>query len=199
MFDLKIKYFANGEIEKLKARLLINGKDEWLTIEETFSPCAYKETLLFFIALAIFFGLPLHEMDIVAAFLYSILETPVYCRMPPEFRDENGEYIYWVLFKSLYGMRRAPRNFYDHLISILKAAGYLCAPFDNCVFYKIPNGELFILVLWVDNIYYFSTCPQLIVEFEAMMKTHFEITKSDEASNILGMVCQPNNDHSKTL
>ena len=199
MIDLKIKYFPNGDIEKLKARLLANGSLEWITDEDLYSPTASKETLLFIIALAVFLGLPLHEMDIVGAFLYSTLSIPVYCRLPSEFKDQHGHSIYWLLLKSLYGMRRAPRNFYDHLIAILKAAGYICAPFDNCVFYKLFNGELFVLVMWVDNIYYFSTTSQLSADFERIMADNFQITKSDEASNILGMVCQSNDDSSKTL
>ena len=90
MFDLKIKYFSTGKIEKLKARLLVNGKDEVLTDEILYSPCANKETLLFLIALAIFLGYKLHEIDIVGAFLYSILDKSVYCRLPSEFRDAKG-------------------------------------------------------------------------------------------------------------
>ena len=96
-------------------------------------------------------------------------------------------------------MRRAPRNFYDLLIAVLKKEGYTIAPFDNCVFFKLTNGDLFVMVIWVDNIYYFATHQQLIDEFEATMTRNFDITKNDEATNILGMTCQSNNDNSKTL
>ena len=92
-------------------------------------------------------------------------------------------------------MRRAPRNFYDHLVSVLKAAGYTIAPFDNCVFFKLTNGDLFVMVMWVDNIYYFATNQALLNEFESTMQEAFKITKSDETSNILGMSCQSNNDN----
>ena len=65
--------------------------------------------------------------------------------------------------------------------------------------YKISAGQLFLLVMWVDNIYYFATTSQLSTDFETIMESNFQITKSDEATNLLGMVCQHNFDKSKTL
>ena len=62
-----------------------------------------KETLLAFLHSSL--GPPrhilIHEMHNVVVFLYSKLEEPVYCKLPPECRDVRGNFIYWKLLKAL--------------------------------------------------------------------------------------------------
>jgi hypothetical protein len=199
MLDLKIKRLSTGEIEKLKARLLLDGSKEWPSDEELFSPTASKETILFLIALGVLLGLQIHEMDITGAFLYSVLTEPVYCRLPTQFRDENDDFIYWKLKKSLYGMRRAPRNFFDHMVGVLIKGKYQQSVFDRCCFHLQQGSDLFIVAFWEDNMYYFATNNHLTVDFEIFMAENFKITKNDEAAHILGMHSQSNFDGSKTM
>ena len=199
MLDLKIKRLSTGEIEKLKARLLADGSKEWPSDEELFSPTASKETILFLIALGVLLGLQIHEMDITGAFLYSFLDEPVYCRLPTQFRDENGDFVYWKLRKSLYGMRRSPRRFFDTMVNTLIRGNYKQSVFDRCCFHLTQGPDLFIVAFWVDNMYYFATNNRLIVDFEKFMAENFKITKNDEAEHILGMHSQSNSDGSKTM
>jgi hypothetical protein len=200
IMNLSTKRYSSGDIEKLKARLLLLGNHEWETFEETFSPTAAKETLLFFIALLVLLGIPIHEMDIVAAFLYSELEEPVYCRLPPECRDAHGNFIYWKLLKALYGMRRAPRLFFETFTSKMIEGAYVQTPFDTCMFSKFAiDGHFILIAFHVDNIYYGATNPALADEFDLFMASNFRITRNDTAANILGMMREINEDQSSTL
>jgi len=198
--DLKTKRLPTGEVDKLKARLLALGNLEKLRLEETFAPQVNKETLFFLMALFILLGIDIHEMDIVGAFLYSKLEEPVYARLPAEFKDSFGNWVYWKLVKALYGLRRAPRKFFDTLTAALLEGKYLQTPFDTCLFMKSSDEGHFILIFFhVDNIYYGSTSPELRLDFETLMETQFQITKTDSTSNILGILREVNEDRSNTL
>ena len=128
-----------------------------------------------------------------------MLHEPVYCRLPSQFRDANGCFIFWKLLKSLYGMRRAPRNFFDTLVTVLLKGGYVQSIFDKCLFHLIFGDHLFILVFWVDNMYYFATDNQMIIDFERILKENFKITTDNDTDRILGMQTQSNTDGSKTI
>ena len=199
MMDCKIKIFPDGTVEKKKGRLLVDGSKERQSLEETYSPTALKDTILFFVCVAILLSLFIHEADVEGAFLYSVLHEPVYCRLPSQFRDANGCFIFWKLLKSLYGMRRAPRNFFDTLVTVLLKGGYAQSIFDKCLFHLIIGDHLFILVFWVDNMYYFATDNQMIIDFERILKENFKITTDNDTDRILGMQTQSNTDGSKTI
>ena len=201
IMDLKTKRLPTGVLDKLKARLLVLGDQELLSLVSTFAPNVDKQTLFFMLMLLILLGIDIHEMDIVGAFLYSKLEEPVYVRLPSQFRDAQGNWIYWKLLKALYGMRRAPLHFFVTLCTALIAGHYVQSPFDTCLFTKFSDDGHFIVIFFhVDNIYYGATSKELLVEFETFMELTFKITKTDSTANILGMLREINvEDSSSTL
>ena len=75
-----IKYKANGEIDKYKARLITNGfsHKEGIDYEETFSPIAHWNTIKVMLALVAQNGWKVHQMDVKSAFLNGDLQEDVY-------------------------------------------------------------------------------------------------------------------------
>src|SRR4051812_6232892 len=72
----KIKYDPNNQIIKHKARLVAQGFSqlEGIDFNETFSPVLKSSSLRVLLAFATYFGLAIHQMDVVTAFLNGFLQ-----------------------------------------------------------------------------------------------------------------------------
>ena len=82
----KIKYKADGTLEKYKARLVAKGYvQQGVDYEETFAPIAKMNTIRTVLALATYNNWEIEQMDIKSAFLKSILEEEVYVTQPRGF------------------------------------------------------------------------------------------------------------------
>ena len=83
----RIKYKANGDIDKYKARLVAKGfaHKEGIDYEENFAPTTKWNTIRIVLALAAQNGWKVHQMDVKSAFLNGDLKEDVYMNQPPDF------------------------------------------------------------------------------------------------------------------
>jgi len=80
-----VKYNSDGAIQRLKARLVIQGDNqvEDLDYNETFMPVAKMTSVRCFLSVAVSKGCELHQMDVNSAFLRGDLEEEVFMALPP--------------------------------------------------------------------------------------------------------------------
>ena len=108
---------------------------------ETFSPVAKMTTVRSLLSLAVSKGWELYQTDVHSAFLHGDLNEEIFMRPPPGFRPSNPNLV-CKLRKLLYGLRRAPRQWFFKLASALQDNGFRQSPLDHSLF-VYHNGDQF--------------------------------------------------------
>lgn len=98
----KIKFRADGSLERFKARLVakVYNQKHGIDYEETFSPVAKMTTVRCLLAIVASHKWVIHQLNINNAFLHRDLHEEVYMRMPE--RIPNPKNKVCLLKKNLY-------------------------------------------------------------------------------------------------
>jgi hypothetical protein len=117
----KQKQGADGSILKCKARLVARGFEQrqGLDYEETFAPVVKWGTLRTILALAAQRHYPIYHLDVKTTFLHGHLSEEVYTLQPQGYEAPGKEHLVCRLNKALYGLRQAPRAWYERIDSLL--------------------------------------------------------------------------------
>nr|GEY40259.1 hypothetical protein [Tanacetum cinerariifolium] len=109
-----------------KSRLVAKGysQKEGVDFEESFAPVARLEVVQLFIAYAAYKSFTVYQMDVKIAFIYGPLEEEVYVNQPGGFVDPYHPDKVYRLKKALYGIKQAPRAWYDELSNFLVSKGF---------------------------------------------------------------------------
>ena len=183
------KMNEDGVIVRNKARLVAKGycQEEGIDFDETFAPVARLEAIRIFLAYAAFKDFKVYQMDVKSAFLNGLLEEEVYVEQPPGFLKDVGADKVYKLKKALYGLKQAPRAWYDTLSCFLLQCGFTKGLVDKTLF-RIKDGDHILLVqIYVDDIIFGSTNPDLCEKFSSLMKGKFEMSMMGELNYFLGL------------
>jgi hypothetical protein len=93
-----------------KAHLVSKGYSqvEGLDFGNTFAPITRLEAIRILLAIAVFKGFKLYQMDVKNAFLNGFIQEEVYVRQPPGFESPKYPDRVYNLLKTLYGLKQAP-------------------------------------------------------------------------------------------
>nr|GEW49561.1 putative ribonuclease H-like domain-containing protein [Tanacetum cinerariifolium] len=109
---------------------------------------------------ASFMGFIVYQMDVKSAFLYGTIDEEVYVMQPPRFQDPE---------------------FPDRVYKVEKAMGTI----DQTLFIRKHKGEFLLVQVYVDDIIFGSSNPQLCREFEALMHDKFQMSALGELTFFL--------------
>jgi hypothetical protein len=195
MWIMKVKFNADGTIDKFKVRLVAKGFRQrfGLDFHESFAPTLRTTTLRFLIALACRLGLEAHQMDVSTAFLIPTLEEEIYMRLPEQ--ESVREYLPSLttpgttvrLVKTLYGLVQSPAMFFKHLSAVLKKIGFDQSLHDPCLWLRRVDGTTTAAIgVWVDDCAIFA--PPLEVEaIKNSLRRHFAMTDGGKLSWFLSV------------
>ena len=130
----KVKYKADGSVERHKARLVTKGCSQkpGLDYEETFSPVAKYTSIRSLLAIANQLNLEVHQMDVSTAFLNGELEEEIYMSQPEGCVKEGEEGLVCKLNKSIYGLKQSSRCWFNTIDEFLENSGYTKSSSDPC-------------------------------------------------------------------
>ena len=124
----RVKYNPDGSVARFKARLVAQGFSQVPGIDftETFALTVRRKSLRIYLAICAFLGLIIDQVDIVEAYLESLLdnnEFPIYKKSPPGI-EQMRKGLHCRLLRSLYGLRQSGRLWNQNVIAFYKKIGF---------------------------------------------------------------------------
>ena len=167
---------------RAKSRIVAlgNHEDRVWTKSEKYAPVLRPDSLRLMVSLAVERHRTLKQGDCKNAFCQGILPDDEMTIVKPPIGDPDAvKDEYWLLKKTLYGLRRSPRHWYNKITAVLSSIGLKPNASDPCMFTgtlcdpdnpaaDLPSDPLTI-GLYVDDFVYFSENPAAERHFERLL------------------------------
>nr|GEV63522.1 ribonuclease H-like domain-containing protein [Tanacetum cinerariifolium] len=165
--DLELKYGGSSQARDsviknkhfmgdnwYKARLVANGRSQRQDIDcdETFSPVVKPTTIRIVLSLAVTRDWPIHQLDVKNAFFHGQLSETIYMHRPPGFVDSTNPDYVCHLQRSMYGIKQAPRAWFQRFASFITRVGFQHSKTDASLFVYHRGSDIAYLLLYVDDI-----------------------------------------------
>ncbi|GJV19998.1 retrovirus-related pol polyprotein from transposon TNT 1-94 [Tanacetum coccineum] len=190
----KVKLDKLGGILKNKAQLVAHGyrQEEGIDFEESFAPVARLQAIRIFLAFAAHMNMVVYQMDMKTAFLNGNLREEVYVSHPNGFVDPDNPNHVYKLNKSLYGLKQAPRAWYDMLSLFLISQDFSKGLVDPTLFIHREGKELLLVQIYVDDIIFAASTPELCDLFAKIMCSKFKMLTMGKISFFLRLQISQN-------
>ncbi|GJT44231.1 putative ribonuclease H-like domain-containing protein [Tanacetum coccineum] len=123
------------------------------------------------------------ERGVVVRNKASKIDEEVYVSQPPGFVDPKYPKKVYKVVKALYGLHQAAR--YATLSTFLLKNGYRRGTIDKTLFIKKDKHDIILVQVYVDDIIFGSTKKSWYDEFEALMKSRFQMSSMGELTFFL--------------
>ncbi|GKC31107.1 retrovirus-related pol polyprotein from transposon TNT 1-94 [Tanacetum coccineum] len=172
-----------------KARLVARGyrQEEGINFEESFYPVARLEAIRIFPVFAAHMNMVVYQMDVKTAFLNGNLQEEVYVSQPDGFVDPDNPNCVYKLKKALYGFKLAPYAWYDMLSSFMISQDFSKGSVDPTLFIRKEGKELLLVQVYVDDIIFAASTPELCDLFAKIMCSKFKMSRMGKISFFLGL------------
>ncbi len=187
-----IKYDGDGNPVRAKYQIVALGNldpNNW-SKQDCFAPVLSQFELRLLCAIAARQKCIPKTGDVTQAFCQSYLpKDEIYVLKPPNGCPFTPPKSYWKLKKTLYGLRRSPRHFYQLARKILLQIGLIQHPTSPCLFYgQLIDGQPPIyLGLYVDDFIYFSQSREVEEKFEKAFGDQIDTDFNGDIDYFLGI------------
>nr|GEV68680.1 hypothetical protein [Tanacetum cinerariifolium] len=161
----KKKRDEENTVIRNKSRLVAKGyaQKERVDFEESFAPVARLEAV----------------------------REEVYVNQPDGFVNPYHPDKVYRLKKALYGLKQAPRAWYDELSNFMVSKGFSKGFIDPTLFITKHRGDILWVQIYVDDIIFGFTNPNLSKRFEKLMHSKFVMSIMGELKFFLGIQIHP--------
>lgn len=136
-----IKKDENGQPKRCKYRIVVLGNldnHNW-SKTDCFAPVLSQPELRLLVDIAAGQKCIPKTGDVSQAFCQSVLpENEKYVLHPPPGCPRTPKNSYWRLLRTLYGLKRSPRHWYEKDKSVLESLGLKKLKNLSCIFYGTP-------------------------------------------------------------
>lgn len=190
----KVKYQPDGLVARYKVRLVAQGYSQIQGIDfnETFAPTVRLESLRIFLAISALFGLLIGLMDIVGAYLESLMgdnEMPIFMKLPPGIRDLRSirSGLVFQLLRSIYGLKQSGRLWNQKVITFFKTLGFTPLNADPSILTLGKFGEEIIMIsIYVDDFLLASNSPKALAWLKNAISNEYNVKDLGEVKTIIG-------------
>ena len=174
------------------------------TKQDCFAPVLSQMELHLLISIAAKLNVIPKTGDVSQAFIQSFLpNNETYLCCPPAGCPLTPPDSYWQLLKTLYGLRRSPRHWYELATKILKQVGFVQSTHAPCIFVGtiIPHQPPIYLGLYVDDFVFFSQSRKVEEKFQHKFSSKLKGTFSKKINYFLGIKfnCKKDKDKRVTI
>ena len=144
MCVLVIKSDKDGNPVRAKSRIVVLGnfEDRYYTKSQRYAPVLKYSSLRLLCSKAVGDKCILQQGDCKNAFCHARLpDDELTVVRPPVGDPEYNQDTYWLLNKTLYGLRRSPHHWYNMFTQALKDIGLSPSLHDPCLFSGVVNGS----------------------------------------------------------
>ncbi|GJW50254.1 retrovirus-related pol polyprotein from transposon TNT 1-94 [Tanacetum coccineum] len=142
----KNKHDEENTIIRNKTRMVMRGyrQEEGIDFEESFAPVTRMEAIRIFLAYAAHKSFTVFQMDVKTDFLHGTFKEDVYVCQPEGFIDADHPSHVYKLKKALYGLKHAPRAWYDELSMFLLQNHFLKGTIDPTLFIRCFDDDILV-------------------------------------------------------
>jgi hypothetical protein len=166
--------------------------NKW-TKGECYAPVLSQIELRLPVSLAVRLKRKIKSGDVSQAFCQGTLPpNEKYVMRPPAGCKISTPNTYYLLKKTLYGLKRSPRHWYHTAKCLLSKIGLHTLPNSKCTFYgtPIPGQPPLYLGLYVDNFVYFSESDEVKRYFKDAFGNKTTVDFMGETTHFLGIKIQ---------
>jgi len=102
-------------------------------------------------SLAETFNLEIEHMDVKTTFLHGGLEEEIYMKQPKGFVVKGKTELVCKLKRSLYGLNKSPRMWYQKFDTYILSFGFVRSKVDHSIYSKEEGGCFIYVALYVDD------------------------------------------------
>ena len=146
---------------------------------DNFAPVAHDVSFRIALARMMVEKLDSLVMDVEPAFLYGEIDEEIFIKSPvgmEEIEPESSSEDCYRLFKGIYGLCQAARQFWKKFVDTAKKEpfGFTVSPAETCMLYKENELGVCIIIMYIDDMLNIGKKEQ-IQEFAAKMQQEFSV------------------------
>ncbi|CAI7738930.1 unnamed protein product [Closterium sp. NIES-53] len=179
-----------GSPPAFKARYVARGFRQRQGVDyfQTFSPTPKLTTLRVLLHVAAQHDYELHSLDFITAFLQGSLHKEIWLRRPLGFTGSFPAGTQWSLRRPVYGLRQAPREWHDTLMTTLAALGFVPSTADPSLFLRTDTLlPPFYVLVYVDDLVFATADTKALTLVKSELQKRHTCTYLGELRSYLGL------------